>query len=317
MKTPQEIQTERFMALLKRNLGAEVLNWLDDPDLTDLMINPDGKVWLHTHSRGMFAADFTLPPMQVEALIGAVAAALGTVADAKHAIVEGELQLDRVRFEGLVMPVVEQPCIALRKPAQVLYTLADYVRDGIIKPEWAELLREAVVNRQSIVIGGATGSGKTTAAAALLNEMVMLCNPTDRYIVIEDTREIQCKAQNIVFLRSNDDTDMTQLVKAAMRLFPTRIIVGETRDKAALAMLKAWLTHLGGITTVHATSVTAALSRLNILVQEAGVPAQPELIAETVNLMALIEQRREGRRMTELARLEGWSRDRGFIVSAL
>ena len=73
-----------------------------------------------------------LPESHRESLIGTVAAALGTIADDDHPIVEGELPIERIRFEGLMPPVVRHPCFAMRKPAQVLYTLDDYVRDGII-----------------------------------------------------------------------------------------------------------------------------------------------------------------------------------------
>jgi P-type conjugative transfer ATPase TrbB len=314
VKTPREIQDERFIALLKRQLGPEVLTWLQDPDLTDLMANEDGRVWVNTHRRGMFLAGFSLPATQVEALIGTVASALGTVADADHPIIEGELHLNRIRFEGLMPPITQAPVIALRKPAQVLYTLKHYVRDGILTPAGAEVLSDAVARRLNIVIAGVTGSGKTTLAGALLNEMVARSDPTDRYVILEDTREIQCCAENALFLRSNEAVDLTRLVRASMRLFPTRIIIGETRGAETLALLKAWLTHLGGVTTVHATSVRAALTRLSSLIQEAGVPAQPELIADTVDIIALIEETREGRQVTELARLQGYSSASGFTV---
>jgi len=315
VKSPREIQDERYIALLMRQLGPQVLGWLDDPELTDFMVNADGRVWVRTHKRGTFDAGLTLPATQVEAIIGTVAAALGTVADADHPIIEGELHFNRIRFEGVMPPIVEAASMALRKPAQVLFTLADYVRDGIIAPSWATLVSDAVARKESVVLAGVTGSGKTTLAAALLNEMVERSDATDRYVVLEDTREIQCRAENVLFLRSNDQIDLTRLVRAAMRLFPTRIIVGETRGAETLALLKAWLTHLGGVTTVHATSVRAALTRLNSLIQEAGVPAQPELIAETVNLIGLIEDTKAGRRVTELARLDGYSSSEGFKLS--
>ena len=315
MKSPREIQDERFIALLMRQLGPQVLGWLEDPDLTDFMVNADGRVWVCTHERGMFDAGFSLPPTQIEAIIGTVAAAIGTVADRYHPIIEGELHFNRIRFEGLMPPIVEAPSIALRKPAQVLYTLADYVRDGIIKASWATVLSDAIANKQSVAIAGVTGSGKTTLAAALLNEMVERADPADRYVVLEDAREIQCRAENVLFLRSNDQVDLTRLVRAAMRLFPTRIIVGETRGAEALALLKAWLTHLGGVTSVHATTVKAALSRLNAFVQEAGVPAQPELIAETINFIVLIEGIGKERRVTDLVRVEGYSPTEGFKLS--
>jgi type IV secretion system protein VirB11 len=315
VKTPQEVQAERFLAMLKRELGPDLLAVLDDPAVTDVMRNADGSIWIAAHGRGMYRADFTMADSQVEALIGTLAAALGAVADAEHPIVEGELPIRRVRFEGLRPPIVKAPAFALRKPAQVLYTLADNVQAGIIKPAWADFLSEAVARKLNIVIAGVTGSGKTTFAGALLNEMVERSDPSDRYVILEDLPEIQCKAGNALFLLTSETVDLTRLVRTAMRLYPTRIIIGETRGAECLALLKAWLTHSGGVTTVHATSVKAALMRLGSLIQEAAIGPQPELIAETVNLIAVIEASREGRRVTELARVECYSQEKGFIVS--
>jgi type IV secretion system protein TrbB len=315
VKTLQEIQDERYLALLKRELGSELLRVLDDPATTDVMRNADGSIWIAAHGRGMYRADFTMADSQVEALIGTLAAALGAVADADHPIVEGELPIRRVRFEGLRPPIVKAPAFALRKPAQVLYSLGDYVQAGIIRPAWADFLSEAVARKLNIVIAGVTGSGKTTFAGALLNEMVERSDPSDRYLILEDLPEIQCKADNALFLLTSETVDLTRLVRTAMRLYPTRIIIGETRGAECLALLKAWLTHSGGVTTVHATSVKAALMRLGSLIQEAAIGPQPELIAETANLIAVIEAGRQSRRVTELARIEGYSPSNGFIVS--
>ena len=146
----------------------------------------------------------------------------------------------------------------------------------------AQLLREAIDQRLNIVVAGGTGSGKTTLAGAMINEMVERSDPNERYVIIEDTLEIQCRAQNLVQLHTAEGADMTRLVRTTMRLRPDRIIIGEVRGAEALALLKAWNTgHPGGVTTIHANSARAALTRLSSLVQEAGVPPQPELIAET------------------------------------
>jgi type IV secretion system protein TrbB len=317
MKSPREIQDERYISLVKQRMGADLLAALDDPGLTDFMRNADGRCWIAAHGKGMYEAGFTMSDGQVEALIGALAAAMGTVTDAEHPIVEAELPIYRIRFEGLMPPIVPAPAMALRKPAPVLHTLPDYVREGIIRSSWASMLSEAVARKLNILIAGVTGSGKTTLAGALLNEMVERSDPSDRYVVLEDIREIQCKADNALFLLTNEAVDLTRLVRTAMRLYPTRIIVGETRGAECLALLKAWLTHSGGVTTVHATSARTALMRLMGLVQEAAAGPQPELIAETINLIAVIEGEGPNRRVTELARVEGYSPEKGFIVSPL
>jgi type IV secretion system protein VirB11 len=215
-------------------------------------------------------------------------------------------------------PVVRRPCFAMRKPAQVLYTIDDYVRDQIITDGQAEIFRDAIDRRQNILIGGGTGSGKTTLAGALINEMVARSDANERYVIIEDTLEIQCRAQNVVQLHTAEAADLGRLVRTTMRLRPDRIIIGEVRGAEALALLKAWLTgHPGGVTTIHANSARAALTRLSSLVQEAGVPPQPELIAQTINVIAFILRTAAGRRVTELVRVDGYDPHGGFPVTAL
>ncbi len=201
----------------------------------------------------------------------------------------------------------------MRKPAQILYTLDDYVRNEILRDAQVGILREAIDSRRNLVIAGGTGSGKTTLAGALINEMVERSDPNERYVIIEDTLEIQCSAKNLVQLHTADAADMTRLVRTTMRLRPDRIIIGEVRGAEALALLKAWNTgHPGGVTTIHANSAKAALTRLSSLVQEAGVPPQPELIAETINLLAFIIRTPAGRRVKELVRVDGFDSREGF-----
>jgi P-type conjugative transfer ATPase TrbB len=289
MNSPQQMQARRRDEMLRRQLGPPLLELIAQAEITDILINSDGRVWYDAHGSGMQPAGLVLPASQVEGIIGTVAAMRDAVADAEHPIIEAELALGGIRFEGLQPPVVEAPCIALRKPAQVLYTLDDYVRDRIVRPRYAEIFRAAIDRRENFLIVGGTGSGKTTFGGALINEMVARGEPNERYVILEDTREIQCRAQNLVQLRTAETVDLQRLVRTTMRLRPDRIVVGEVRGGEALALLKAWTTgHPGGVTTIHANSAKAALTRLASLVQEAGVPPQPELIAETINLIAFI-----------------------------
>jgi len=313
MISAQQLQERRLDELLRRQLGQRILAEIDDPKITEIIINDDGRVWFEAYGKGMHEAGFSFGSSQIEALIGTVAAALGTVANAGNPIIEGELPIGGIRFEGLLPPVARRPCCVMRKPAQVLYTLDDYVRDGILSATYAEILRGAIDRRLNILIAGGTGSGKTTLAGALINEMVARSDPNERYVIIEDTLEIRCRARNLVQLHTAEGADMTRLVRTTMRLRPDRIIIGEVRGGEALALLKAWTTgHPGGVTTIHANSAAAALIRLSSLVQEAGVPPQPELIAETINLIAFIVRTPGGRRVTELVRLTGYGIDTGF-----
>lgn len=157
------------------------------------------------------------------------------------------------------------------------------------------------------MIGGGTGSGKTTLGGALINETVARSDPNERYVIIEDTPEIQCRAQNLVQLRTAEAADLTRLVRATIRLRHDRPVIGKVRGAEALGLLKAWATgHPGGVTTVHANSAPAVLTRLSSLVQETGVPPQPELIAATIKLIAFIVRTPTGSRVTEIVRLEGY-----------
>jgi len=317
MISTQQVQERRLDELLRRQLGPRILAAIADSRVTEIIVNEDGRVWFESYGKGMHEGGLELAASQVESLIGTVAAALGTVTNAANPIVEGELPIGGIRFEGLLPPVARKPCCVMRKPAQMLYTLNDYVRDGILSDAQAGILRDAIDLRLNIVIAGGTGSGKTTLAGALINEMVVRSDPNERYVIIEDTLEIQCRAHNLVQLHTAEAADMTRLVRTTMRLRPDRIIIGEVRGAEALALLKAWNTgHPGGVTTIHANSASAALTRLSSLVQEAGVPPQPELIAETINLLTFIVRTPEGRRVKELVRVDGYSASDGFKLTS-
>jgi type IV secretion system protein TrbB len=315
--TNEETRERRLDEILHRQLGVHILAMIEDPSITDILVNDNGQVWYEARG-GLYDGQFSLTSSQVESIIGTAAASLGAVANAEHPIVEGELPIGRIRFEGLLPPVARKPCFALRLPARVLYTFADYEKDGIITVEQARVFRDAIKQKQNIAIGGGTGSGKTTLGGAVINEMVLLSEPATRFVIIEDTLEIRCKARNLVQLHTSEHADMTRLVRATMRLRPDHIIVGEVRGGEALALLKAWGTgHPGGVTTVHANSAVSILTRLSSLVQEAGVPPQPEMIAETINLLVFIERRPEGRRVTEMLRVDGFDHNKGFLTSAI
>ena len=316
MNSAQQVQERRLDELLRRQLGPRILSAIDDRQVTEIILNEDGRVWFESYDKGMHEAGLSLAASQIESLIGTVAASLGAVANAGNPIVEGEPPIGGIRFEGLLPPVARKPCCVMRKPAQVLYTLDDYIHDGILSEAHSQTFRKAIDKRRNIVIAGGTGSGKTTLAAALINEMVARSDPNERYVIIEDTLEIQCRAGNLVQLHTAESADMTRLVRTTMRLRPDRIITGEVRGGEALALLKAWNTgHPGGVTTIHANSASAALTRLSSLVQEAGVPPQPELIAETINLLAFIVRAQVGRRVKEIVRVNGYDSRDGFKLT--
>jgi type IV secretion system protein VirB11 len=170
--------------------------------------------------------------------------------------------------------------------------MAELVAQGTVTETQAEVLLTALQAEQNMIIAGATLSGKTVLLDTLLSEMPRLLGEQLRLIVIEDTHELHVAVRNRVTLRASDTEPMRVLVHAAMRMRPDRLIIGEVRGAEALEMLKAWNTgHGGSACTVHASSAAQALRRLKTAVQEAGVPADPELIGEVVDLLVMMKRR--------------------------
>jgi type IV secretion system protein TrbB len=295
-----------------------VVTALEDADVIEVMLNPDGQLWVETHSRGVEAIGVTIGRIEAESLLGTVASLLGTVVNESRPLLEGELP-DGSRFQGLLPPVSSAPIFVIRKRATRIYSLVDYVESGMMDPSQWSAIKEAISERRNIVIAGGTGSGKTTLANAILREMVVLGHPAERFVILEDTVELQCAAENSVQLHTGENADLTRLVRTTMRLRPDRIIIGEVRGAEALALLKAWNTgHPGGLTTVHANSAHGALQRLEQLVEEAGVIPQPEIIADAVGLLVFMERAAGiGRRVTQVARVVRWKPDAGYQLAPI
>ncbi len=304
---------DRQSEALRRAMGSEILDPLGDPQVVEIMLNPDGSLWVDRLGSGMERVA-SIEPVRALTIVNTVAAMLDAVVTPDRPILECELPLDGSRFEALIPPLVERASFALRKKAALVFTLADYVAKGIMTQAQCQAIEDAVADRRNILVSGGTGTGKTTLANAILDAVARVSR-VHRIVVIEDTRELQVNAENVVFLRTSDNTDMTRLLRATMRLRPDRIVVGEVRDGSALALLKAWNTgHPGGVGTVHANDATAALIRVGQLIQEAGVPPNPELIAEAVNVVVSIKRTSEGRRVEEVSLVRGWSAGGGFHV---
>ena len=311
---------DRKRRMLITALGPDIAAAMRDPRVVEIMVNPDGALRIDRLGDGRSDTDVRMAPDQVERIIRLVAAHARAEVHGEHPIISAELPSHiegsaGERFEGVLPPITIAPCFSIRKPAQRLYTLDDYVADGLMTGETADALRAAVTRRDNILVAGGTSSGKTTLANALLAEMAWV---DARVILIEDTRELQCPLPDTVALRTRaPHVSMTELVRSTMRLRPDRIIVGEVRGPEALDMLKAWNTgHPGGIATVHANSATAALYRIEQLVQEAVVTVPRQLIAEAIDIVVFISGRGTMRRVSTVARLSGLDPDTGAYALA-
>lgn len=306
---------ERRRAMLKTAMGPAIAEALSDAAVIEVMVNPDGRLWIDRLGEGRSDAGLRVHPSETERIIRLVASHVRAEVHADNPIVSAELPSGE-RFEGVLPPVALAPCFAIRKPAAKIFTLADYVRAQIMVPIQADALRQAVRERKNILVAGGTSSGKTTLANALLAE---IADCDERVILIEDTRELQCAAADCVALRTRPGAvSLADLVRSTLRLRPDRIVVGEVRGAEALDMLKAWNTgHPGGIATVHANSAHAALYRIEQLVQESVTVIPRRLIAEAIDLVVFIAGRGSSRRIETIAEVTGLDANGDYAVTTL
>ncbi|KAB2737396.1 P-type conjugative transfer ATPase TrbB [Brucella anthropi] len=305
--------TTRGARMLRTALGPAIARFLEDPSIVEVMLNPDGRLWIDRLSEGLCDTGERLAPADGERIVRLVAHHVGAEVHPGSPRVSAELPETGERFEGLLPPVVAAPAFAIRKPAVAVFTLDDYVAAGIMSAFQAEALRVAVASRDNILVAGGTSTGKTTLTNALLAEV---SKTTDRVVIIEDTRELQCAAPNLVAMRTKDGVaTLSDLVRSSLRLRPDRIPIGEVRGSEALDLLKAWGTgHPGGIGTIHAGTGIGALRRLEQLIQEAVVTVPRALIAETIDVVAVLAGRGSQRRLAELARVQGLGQDGDYRV---
>jgi P-type conjugative transfer ATPase TrbB len=309
----QSEMVSRGARMLRTALGPSIAAWLEDPVIVEVMLNPDGRLWVDRLAGGLADTGERLAAADGERIVRLVAHHVGAEVHPASPRVSAELPETGERFEGLLPPVVTAPAFAIRKPAVAVFSLDDYVAAGIMIGALAETLREAVRERRNILVAGGTSTGKTTLTNALLAEVA---KTTDRVVLIEDTRELQCSSPNFVALRTKDGVaSLSDLVRSSLRLRPDRIPIGEVRGAEALDLLKAWGTgHPGGIGTIHAGTALGALRRLEQLIQEAVVTVPRALIAETIDVIAVLSGRGADRRLAELARVEGLKPDGDYLI---
>jgi len=306
--------SSRGARMLRTALGPEVTRWLEEPTVIEVMLNPDGRLWIDRLGSGLAATDCRMSAADGERIIRLVAHHVRVEVHGRAPRISAELPEGGERFEGLLPPVVAAPSFAIRKPAAAVFTLTDYVASGIISDCQAQALAAAVSSRKNILVAGGTSTGKTTLTNALLAE---IAGSKDRVVLIEDTRELQCAAPNLVSLRTKDGVaSLSDLVRSALRLRPDRIPIGEVRGAEALDLLKAWGTgHPGGIGTIHAGCALGALRRLEQLIQERVMTIPRTLIAETIDVIAVLVRDGAGRKLSELAELRGLNATGEYILA--
>jgi type IV secretion system protein VirB11 len=306
VETPEQL--ERLNIKLRRELGALIVEALEDRKALEVCVNSDGHVWIEEIGKRLYDTGELISRENLLAALGTIAAMNSMELNETNPILECVLPLDRSRVEGAIPPASpEGPSMSIRKRASAVFPLSRYVEEQRITQEAADYLRDSIRDARNILVAGGTSSGKTTFVNALIKELLEIA-PEDRLIVIEDTAELQCATSNKQSFVSTETVSMRKLLKTAMRYRPDRIIIGEVRGGEALDLLKSWNTgHPGGLATVHANNAHSALLRLEQLIAEVSVTPMPALIAEAIHIVVFMWQfGRIGRRVTEIIEVMGY-----------
>lgn len=297
---------------------------LDDPNVTDLILNQDGRVFEDRVGVGMTQVG-TMEPQQATAIINMCASIAGAIVNRNAPIFEGELPIRNARFIGFVPPLAARPAFAIRLPPTKIYTLDDYVAASIATTQQVAVIDDAIRREWNIIVAGGTKSGKTTFVNAVLDRTAKI-HPRKRICIIEEIVEIQCAALNTLQLRTGPHIDQQDLLMRLMRARPDIIVLGEVRDKAAIQLNKATNTGHGAvISTTHANSPRSAPQRLESLCEEGlpGVDLRSQ-IADALDVIVGISRvdpadLKEGepeRRVTEIIKVEGF-KDGQYVFKQL
>jgi P-type conjugative transfer ATPase TrbB len=306
-----QAETRRLEAL--RLAMAPIIPFLDHPDVIEVALNADGVVWAERISEPMAATDARMSTADAFRMLQLVANAMNTEITAARPSLAALIPGWETRLQAMIPPVVSAPVFTIRKPPRKVFTLDNYVERQIVSSGQADLIRRAVRDRSNILVGGSTGSGKTTLTNAILNEIATATQ--DRLYIVEDMRELQCSAPNKLQVFVQEPVyGWQRAIMDALRSRPDRIVVGEVRGgAAALELVKAWNTgHPGGLATVHANNTRAMLDRVCQLMEEV-IPSPPRLfVAQTINVcihLTLDRKHPAGRRLTGVDRVCGLTRD--------
>jgi type IV secretion system protein VirB11 len=270
----------------------ELKKYLDNPKITDIFVNSSGEIIIKKFAEGKVFTGEYVKAIKIRALIYAVASVSGKHIDPLNGFPKLETVLPppyRARFTGILPPWVEKPEITLRMPPREIFPLENYVEKGRLKPAEYDLICRFIKERKNLLVGGGTGSGKSTFVNAVLKKMLEY-TPNDRFYIVEDVPELQCDARDKTMITVLP-RHAAEAVRTALRWTPDRIIFGEVRyGEVANELIKSWNTgHSGNITTIHADSCSSMLSRLGDLLKEeikGSIPRLQDAVHLCVHLTA-------------------------------
>ena len=288
--------------------------FLRDPEVSEIMVNGYDQIYVERSGRLYPVPAAFTDEGHLRRTIEKIVARVGRRVDEASPMVDARLP-DGSRVNAVVPPVaLDGSLLTVRKFAADPFTVDDLVSFGTMPPAVADLLRACVLGRLNIVIGGGTGSGKTTT----LNVLSSFVSADERIVTVEDAAELQLRQEHVIRMESRPpnlegrgEIAIRDLVRNSLRMRPDRIIIGEVRDAAALDMLQAMNTgHDGSLTTVHSNAPRDSLARLETMVLMAGIElpqrAIREQMASAIDLIIHQARLKDGtRRITHITEVEG------------
>ena len=305
------------------NFLSPIGDLLENPDISEIMINGHKEIFVE--QKGLVYKSPNQFPNE-DALLSAmrsVAQSVGRRIDDENPILEARLP-DGSRIQVVLPPMSRKgTTVAIRKFSKEKLTISDLIKFGSISKVGARFLDICIYLGKNIVVSGGTGSGKTT----FLNVLGSRIPKTQRLLIIEDAAELQVNAEHVVNFETRKPDPLTglpevticDLVRAAMRLRPDRIIVGEVRGSEALDLIQVMNTgHDGSMGTVHANNPLDACTRLETLCMMGDSKIPPDAIRKMVaSAMGIIVQCSRygdgGRRVSHISEILGVDHHGNYI----
>ena len=278
-----------------------------DPEVTDVLVNGDGTVWLDRGDGGVVRSELDLDPPSARRLAVRLAGLAGRRLDESQPWVDGLLP-SGIRLHAILPPLVDGGAhVSLRVPRASGVGLAALRARGMFDATVEDLLRALILRRSSFVVSGGTGCGKTTLLAAMLAEVPV----GERIVVVEDVRELAVAHPHVVRLQGRGPNveghgavGLVDLVRQALRMRPDRLVVGEVRGAEVREMLAALNTgHEGGCGTLHANAPADVPRRFDALGALAAMPrdAVQTQLSSAVQTVVHVERDAGSRRVASLS----------------
>lgn len=285
----------------------EIYEYLFDPLVTEIDINPDNKIFVQKLGLGSINTGKLAKPEDTKNLIQVLASLESQVVNPDNPRISTILPIGAARFEGTVPPVGLNPSCAIRKKIITILSLDDYIAQGFLGIVEKDLIVDYVRRKKNILIVGGTNTGKTTFANAILKEMEA-DDGKERLLFIEDIRELQSKNDNNVFFQVIPGIfSPKDALKSALRYSPDRIIYGEVRGAEAFDLINVFTSgHKGGICTIHANDCRGGLEKVETYIMYEKDKPLSSLISRTFDVVITMTISKNKRQLDSIAEVLGY-----------